>query len=140
MFRPTVVMVDVRSEQVGATVVSGAETVILGPFNLLNRPTKTFTLYNAGALTLSGAVVQVNPDPHGMELGVMQGTPGPAVQIGPNPVLWQTYDSASFSQLGAGQVRSITANDLFRWWRIIGLHQGPNTSIAVSGWVNAATI
>ena len=130
--------VDVSAFVSGTPVASGMASVILGPLNLGRRPRKTFTLYNAGTVTLSGAIVQVNPD-QGGQMALQGATPGAPQVIAPNPALWHTYDAASFQSLGAGQVRSLVASDLFRWWRIVGVNDQP-AAIAASGWCYAASL
>lgn len=127
-----------RLERQGAVVTSGdATTVIWGPYDLLAYRDKTFTLYNLGDVTLSGAVVQINPDEGGYE----QNAPGLVNQTrpAPNAGLWHAYDSTTFRSLGSGQVRSLAVanNDRYRWWRIIGTQNNPSTT--VSGWGYAST-
>lgn len=130
---------DIKQSRGGATVTSGAaSTVILGPLDLLQYPTKSFTLYNYGTVTLSGAVIQVNPDHQGCETGRTSGDgsqPG-----GPNAGLWENHDADTFCSLGSGQVRSKAeaSNSLFRWWRIVGTNN-QTPSITVSGWNYAAS-
>lgn len=134
--------VDVRDDEGGALVASGMSSVILGPVNLARRPTKTFTLYNQGPVMLSGAVVQINPDRHGVEPGTLSAVPfGPPPQIGPNSGLWQTYDATAFQCMAAGEMRSLVANDVFRWWRVLGVNDGRGAAtVAASGWFIASTV
>ena len=129
MLRFTTVGVEIKEDTGGGLVASGQSSVILGPIDLGKYPTKTFSLWNTGFLTLSGAIVQVNPDRTGDE----QNGPAPAA------ALWHIYDSASFVSLASGECRSLVANDLFRWWRVLGANNQP-AGIPVSGYYRAASL
>lgn len=134
---------DIRNEQGGATVVSGqASTVILGPLRLDRYGAKTFSVYNPGAsLTLSGVIVQVNPDPNGVEPRSPT-DPNNTVQVGPNPALWHMYDETSFCSVGPGQTKSLAVYPYvkFPWWRVIGtVNNAGMPGVAASGycWASA---
>lgn len=139
-WRFTPVGVDVFSHRGGVTIASGGLSVLLGPLNLLRYPTITFTLYNPNFYTLSGAVIQVNPDDVGIEPGLVPAVPaGSPTQIGPNPALWYDYDATTFKFMTSGQLRHVVAAGPHRWWRVLAAnYQTP--ALSVSGWVNAATI
>ena len=146
-----IVRVDVRSEEGGAIVVSGTNsTVILGPYDLGDRASKTFVLYNQHAsLTLSGALIQVNPDRQGSEsMDFLGSQPGSAI-VGPNPALWldvhtatvapNTTATRNFFNIGPGVVRGVIIEGYHRWWRIVGTNDG-TAPITVSGWVYAGSL
>lgn len=127
---------DFRDEQGGVSLPSGVETVILGPFVLGRYDVKSFTLLNQGPLTLSGARIEINPDHTTGESGPK--ADGSAWRA-PNPGLWHTYDATGFSNLGSGQLRSVSASgSAYRWWRVVGLNtQTP--ALSVSGWLLAVS-
>ncbi len=117
-----------RDEQGGVLVPSGIGTVLLGPFCLPYYETRSFTLYNLGPATLSGAVIQINPD--------HTATPPNGT---PNAGLWHTYDATAFQSLAPGEVRSKTATDVaYRWWRIVGTNDR-FASLTASGWLMGIT-
>jgi len=129
----------------GKTVVSGAaSTVIAGPFDLLRYKDKSFSLYNYGATTLSGAVIQVNPDHSG--IAVDQDVPlndTAADRPTINETMWHDFDTTSFRSMGSGDARSVAAqsNAIFRWWRIVGTVDNAGLANAtVSGWMYARTV
>ncbi len=135
------VKLDVRDIQCGAVVASG-ESVLGGPWNLIERPTKTFTIKNLHpTLTLSGLRIEVNPDHYGSDIdqrGMMGGQPPAAnTTADPNPGLWDTY--ATISNLGPGELQSVVANDLFKYWRLVANNR-ESTDIMVSGWGYAASM
>jgi hypothetical protein len=136
---------DVFDDTQGATLTSGALTV-LGPWNLVRRPgTKSFVLANLGTVTLSGARVECNPDFQGVMafpgmLSTAQGAPLP--QQYPNPALWFEWSSnatATFNSLPAGGVRGVSTTDVYRWWRIVALSTAPGT-LTVSGWLLSSSM
>lgn len=131
---------DARCVPGGTVIASGVVTTIMGPFNLLNYKEKSFTLYNYGA-TLSGAVVQVNPDHQGQEYSsVPSSTLG--ASPGPNAGLWENFDTATFQSLAPGQVKSLqipaSTGATLKWWRVQGTAHLPN--VMVSGWMYARSI
>ena len=131
---------DVRSLYGGALVASGAaSTVILGPFDLSRWPNRSLCLYNMGATTLSGAVVQVNPDPFGSEPGVNPAVAGKLVNP-PNSGLWINYDTTTFQSLATAQVRGTTLPGMYRYWRVVGTVDNVGLpSTTVSGYITAAS-
>ena len=136
-----VVLADIRCVATGATVPSGVQTVILGPINLYTYKDKSFTLWNYSPVTLSGAVVQVNPDVQGSEFGYPLSSTG-GTAPGPNPGLWENYDLTTFQSLGSGKIKSlqVTANT-YKWWRVVGVSNDvANTQITISGWCYARSI
>lgn len=141
-----IVIGDARSDHNGLTLVSGVPTttsgVILGPFNLYNYKEKSFTLYNFGPVTLSGAVVQINADHQGVEYSSPNSALGGDTQRGPNPGLWETIDSTSFNSLASGSVKSVqiaaTAGATMKWWRVQATAHIPG--VQVSGWMYARTL
>ena len=135
-------LTEVQSLYGGAVVESGLRsTVILGPFDLTAWPTKTVCLYNMGATTLSGATVQVNPDPFAPKQNWRNVAGGGPAQIPPNPGLWISYDSTTFQSLGSSEVRGTTLPGLYRWWRVVGTVDNaglPRTT--VSGFIYAGSM
>lgn len=133
--------IDVRHEDGGALVASGTTTVILGPFNFFMRPTKAFALVNRGTLTLSGAIIQVNPDMQGSESGVQGSNPSAQPTVGPNANMWVNFDTTTFQTMAVGETRVLTTNitALYPWWRVVGVNREP-TTIATSGWAFAGTL
>ena len=135
-----IVLADIRCVATGATVPSGVQTVILGPINLYTYKDKSFTLWNYSPVTLSGAVIQVNPDVQGSEFGFP--LPNGGTSPGPNPGLWENYDTTTFQNLGTGVIKSlqVTANT-YKWWRIVGTSNNvANTAVTVSGWCYARSV
>lgn len=132
--------VDFRSEFKGVTVTSGATAVvILGPLDLGRYPRKAFSIYNQSDVTLSGVVVQINPDLSGFETGASQGNPSGATQPPPNPGLWHTFDATTFQSMAPGEVRTRFAkDDVIRWWRLTGTSSLPG--VTASGWLHATTV
>ena len=129
---------DFRSEAAGATLASGTATVVIGPLHLLAYDRKSFTLYNLGAATLSGCLVQINPDPQGYEAGALLANPGQTGSA-PNAGLWETIDNTSFSNLAAGSVKTVQfQTTTAKWWRLQALNSLP--SITVSGYCNATSV
>ena len=57
--------IDVRDFSAGVTLASGDLSIVIGPLNLLRYPKKSFTVFNQGTVTLSGAVLEINADPGG---------------------------------------------------------------------------
>lgn len=122
---------DVRS---GALLASGVQATIVGPVDLLRYPRKAITIYNGGSVTLSGAVVQVNPDHQGYERTTQLANPN-ATGSGPNAGLWENYDTTTFQSLASGGIKTKFINgDVARWWRVIGINQD-TPDIMTSGWV-----
>lgn len=129
---------DLRTERGGATLVSGAFTTICGPYDLLPYGQVAFTVYNQGAYTLSGVRVQTNPDPGGSEAAVQ----GADLRLSslPNPALWETLDETSLANIGAAGVETVVfQNNARRFWRLQG-HSRGSDAIAVSGYLNAASV
>ena len=126
---------DFRDERSGVTVPSGVLTTILGPFQLPLYGTRSFTILNQGSLTLSGAVVQINPDDKVFEQGIG------AAQNTPDAALWHTYDASAFRNMAAGEIRSYSAgaNVAYRWWRVAGMNN-QTPSISTSGWLMAVKL
>lgn len=117
---------DIRPFRGGAAVASGVDgTRILGPFNLLGWANKSVQLVNHGSVTLSGAIVRVSNDPCGVE----SGTPG----VGPADGLFAYYDTATFTNLAAGQTRATTLPGSYRWWDVVGI-SNQSATINVSGY------
>lgn len=135
---------DVRCNPGGATVTSGSlTTTILGPFNLLNYKDKSFTLYNYGSVTLSGAVIQVNPDHQGAEYAfVPSSTIG--ASSGPNSGLWENFDTTSFQSLASGAIKSVQVSAAtgatLKWWRVQGTADHSTGAVTISGWMYARSI
>lgn len=137
------VLGDTRCVVGGATVISGTQsTVILGPINLYNYGHKSFTVYNAGSVTLSGAIIQVNPDHHGQEFTSVPANPSAPVVGGPNPALWETIDTTSYQSLGPGAVKSVQlSNNTYKWWQVVGTsNAGGSTTVTTSGWCYARSV
>jgi hypothetical protein len=111
----------------GAVCISGQLTTIIGPTNLLRRGgKKSFTIVNLSTTqALSGGLVQVSPDPAGLQKEFVSVYP-PGAQFGPSPAMWMTVNSTAFSNLAPGEVRGFQSEDLWRWWRV----QMLNTSAA----------
>lgn len=133
---------DVRCIVGGGTVASGTlSTVVLGPINLYDYNHKSFTLYNYSATTLSGAVIQVNPDHQGQEFPTPAGI-STASQYGPNPGLWENYDTTAFQNLASGAVKSLNIpGDVHKWFRVVGTSNQPgSTTVTCSGWCYARSI
>ena len=136
-----IILGDVRCAPGGAVIPSGTPTVILGPFNLFNYKDKSFTLYNYGT-TLSGALIQVNPDHQGVEYITPNSAIGGTNQLGPNAGLWETIDSTTFNSFPSGSVKSVQVSAAtgatLKWWRVIGTaHQN---GVMCSGWMYARSI
>lgn len=121
----------------GATLVSGQPTVILGPVCLANYVHKAFTLANVGAVTASGAIIQVNPDMSGRDVRMGMGAdPQAPAAAPPNPALWENYNTTAFQSLPPAGAKTVYVNgDVARWWRIIG--NADLNGVAASGYVNA---
>ena len=137
-----IVLPDIRCIVGGATVPSGVQTTILGPINLYTYKDKSFTLYNYSAVALSGAVVQVNPDHQGSEFPIPNSAIGGTTQSGPNPGLWENYDTTTFQSLPSGRVKSlqVTANT-YKWWRVVGTNDNVGgNAVTVSGWCYARSV
>ena len=133
-------VVDIRESRAGATVPSGVPTVVMGPFRLPRYITKTFGICNTGAVTLSGVMLQVNPDQAGLEPGIQQGNPtAPPVQVGPSTAMWVNYASSAFQNLAAGSTAVFEAplTALFTWWQAVATNDR-SQSITVSGYLSAA--
>lgn len=127
-----------RDEQGGASLASGVTSVILGPYNLQLYPTKAFSVYNCGSATLSGAVIQTNPDPGGNES--QGGSSINATMAAPNAGLWETYDESSFINLASGGVRTVYVIDKSaKWWRIVATNDRTPT-ITASGYLYGAGV
>jgi len=127
-----------RAEHQGTTVPSGTLTTVIGPFNLLAYKSKSFTIWNQSFITLSGAVVQCNPDPSGAESGTALVDPN-TVPVGPYSQLWETYDSTTLQSLAASGVKTVHVNTATsRWWRVAAVNNNQdNVSISVSGYCHA---
>jgi hypothetical protein len=125
---------DTKDKRGGAVLVSGVQAVILGPYDLTRYPHKSFTIYNGGSVTLSGAVIQINPDHQGYEDSVPLSNPG-SIGAAPNAGLWENFDTTSFQSLASGGIKTVFIDGKeARWWRIVGInHQPP--SVMTSGWV-----
>lgn len=131
--------VDTRSEHAGVLVASGAH-VLLGPFDLSRIPTKSFSVVNQGGVTLSGVAVQINPDVGGFEQdGLPKALPYGGNYPPPNPAWWRDYETTAFQSMAPGEVRTLRANDIGRWWRLVATNREP-TQIAVSGFFLGTTI
>lgn len=134
------VVADIDDRRGGAVVASGTTTVIVGPWKLGKRLTKSFSLYNCHpSITLSGAILEINPDPEGADDTFFVSTPGQPQPGGPNPQLWHTYDNVTFQAIAPGECRSVVANDLFMWWRIRGVNNS-NSLMLVSGFSLSSSI
>lgn len=121
---------DTRNFMGGAAVASGTKaTIIIGPFDLLRWPSRSVVLHNGGAVTLSGATVQVSNDPGGYEDSLGSSNPGRAT---PPPSMWIDYDTATFISVGSGEDRGTTLPGAYRWWRVVGTSNQQGT-ITVSG-------
>jgi hypothetical protein len=125
---------DIKDKRGGAILASGVVANIMGPFDLLRYPHKAFTVWNGSSVTLSGALLQANPDQGGYESGVPLSNPG-VTGDPPNAGLWENFDTTSFNSLASGAVKTVFVNgSVARWWQIVGLsNQTPN--IMASGWV-----
>lgn len=132
--------VDFHSTYGGALVTSGATpVVVLGPLDLRRYPKKAFSVYNQSDVTLSGVVIQINPDMGGSETGASQGNPTGATPPPPNPGLWHTYDATTFQSMATGTVRTLfSKDDVARWWRVVGTSNLPG--VTASGWLHATTV
>lgn len=121
----------------GALVASGSTaTRILGPYDLVAYPHKSFTLWNQGAVTLSGAIIRINPDPQGNEpnstISNMTGTASL-----PNEGMWENYDTTSFADLGSGVIKTVhISTATARWWDVVAVNNQPPT-LLVSGYCYA---
>lgn len=122
----------------GALVASGSTlTNILGPINLRSYPHKAFAVVNHGTVTLSGVVVQVNPDKHGMQQGTALSTGATPV---PNPGLWVNLDTTTFQSLASGACKVVSfADQPYPWWRLVAVNYQP-PAVSISGWAMAQTI
>ncbi len=127
---------DIKDKRDSALLASGVAANIIDPVDFLRYVHKSITIWNGGPVTLSGAVIQINPDHQGYEqIGVVPlsnpGTTGAA----PNPALWENYDTTSFSNLASGGVKTVFINgNVARWWRVVGTNSQP-PSLMTSGWV-----
>lgn len=129
---------DVKCAATGAVIPSGVQTVLLGPLNFFSYKDKSFTLWNYSPVTLSGAVVQVNPDAQGVEFGYP--LPNGGTAQGPNPGLWENYDSTTFQSLPSGSIKSLQVTaSTYRWWQVVGTNNSA-TPITVSGWCYARSV
>lgn len=106
----------------GATLASGVSTVVVGPVSLIGYRSKSFTVYNQGALTLSGVAVQINPDP---------GTP-----TATDPK-WETVSTAS--SIPTLTAKTIQSTDIAKWFRLIALNNQA-ASFVVSGYAYASAL
>lgn len=126
-----------RHDQGGALVPSGTVTSIFGPVHYGTSPHKAFAVANQSAYTLSGAIIQVNPDRHGVQVGTALSdgrTPAP------NASLWVNLDTTTFQTLSSGQCRVVAFADRpYPWWRIVAVNDQP-PSLGISGWGMAQTI
>jgi hypothetical protein len=136
-----IVQPDVRTAVAGVTLASGVQAVVLGPFDLLRVPRKSFTLLNVGPQTLSGAVLQINPDQGGSEAGTTSSTPGVALPA-PNPALWEST-ATTWTSLAPGVVstQSLAGSGAVcaRWWRVVAI-SNQSAAITVSGWMYGTTV
>lgn len=132
--------VDNKQAFKGSAVASGVTgTVILGPFDLQRYPKKAFTLYNVSAVTLSGALIQINPDQGGYEDGASTTNVTGATPPSPNAGLWENYDTTSFRSLASAGVKTVfSKDDVARWWRVIAIADEAN--VTVSGWLYATSV
>lgn len=123
----------------GVVAVSGGITRLLGPYDLLNYPHKSFTVYNQSAVTLSGAAVRINFDWRGNEPG-SSSTNQTATLVGPNDGLWEVLDSTSFNSLPAGTIKTAHfSTQTARWWDVIVVNNQTPT-ITVTGSLNACAV
>ena len=124
---------DYRDLYGGVSVPSGVLTVVWGPFQGGRYVHKALTLLNQGALTLSGAVVQVNPDPVGYEAGMT--STNPTVPLpSPSAAMWETIDASTFQSLATGAVKTaFFSTQVAKWWRVAALNDR-SASLNVSGY------
>jgi hypothetical protein len=124
----------------GATIPSGSTvTRLLGPYEMLGYPHKSFTIYNLGPVTLSGAAIRINPDHRGVQTGTQMGQIGGSV-AGPNEGLWENYDTTTFLNLPAGSVKSAhITTATARWWEVVVINDRTPT-ITCSGWVRGVSV
>lgn len=130
-----------RAEHKGTVVPSGVLTTVLGPLNLLATARKSFTIWNQSFITLSGAAIQINPDPCGFEPDTVLVNPNVA-PVAPYVQLWENYDNTSLQSLAASGVKTVhVSTATARWWRVVAVNNNQNNvSISVSGYVAAYAI
>ena len=132
--------VDVQVYQGGATVASGTlSTGIIGPLELHSRVTKSITLWNCGTngVQLSGAQIQINPDPTVGSQAMQRANPATPDRV-PHAAMWHRY--ADFPPIGSGECRTVICNDLARHWRVVGTATQGSFPPTVSGYVSAASL
>lgn len=107
--------------------VTGAQTVIIGPKNLLRFDKKTFSVKNVGATAFTTLTVQATA----IESPV--GTPSTA------DADWEDINTAGLVNLGAGGYKSVQiAHDSRKWWRVVGQTGGGTTT--ARGYLTAGAV
>lgn len=105
----------------GATVASGITGgVIIAATNVLGYKSKCITVYNQGAVTLSGVIVQINPEP------------GAAPSV--NDVKWETI--ATTGTIASATAVTIQSTAMSKWIQVKAINDR-SQSIVASGYLYA---
>lgn len=126
----------------GVTLASGTLTRVLGPYNLLSYPHKSFTLYNLSNYTLSGAQVRINADPAGNESNTPSVNPFVASLGAPNANMWEILDQSTLSNLVGSGVKTVHfSTHTARFWDVVAINDQPDgLSLTVSGYCHVSAI